>query len=532
MQQRVQQREQRGGYGRWTVGVLALAALAAALAVDGGYVYDDAHAVLQSPMVQGRVGWLEGVTERDFWGLPLGGAAKVSWRPMLPAIWRVLWAAGDGAPLPLRAFGIVLHVLACYAALRWVRQLLPAGLAAATVALFALHPTHGEAVGGLVGHADIAASAAVFAALATLHARPDGRGAVAAVAWVGLGALCKESALLGLALLPIAAFGLGVGAAVWRALALASLPVGAAVLAMVARAHGGADEGALDNVVGQLHGADRAATALAIAGKQTLQLLLPVGVAPDHSYAVYTRDTGPLLPWTVAGALALALAAFAGWRALAARKLALALPIALAAGPIVAGCNLLFVGPTEHAERALYPATLGACVLVVSGWQRWRGGASDATRVGRVVLALALGLAAAGSVRTTTPWRSQRALFEAAVDVEPRSWRIRHNLGDALAKAGEVEAGLWHVLLATHLKRLAPEPVDWRVVRALELAEPRERLLLAPAALAGKDACGLVDAFVRAAYADSPDRTAASRTRAIFASRYTCPGVDPSAAPR
>ncbi len=525
---RVEGRHER----RWTLGVLALAACAASLAVDGDFVYDDAHAIVQSPVVQGRVDWAEALSARDFWGLPLGGAAKVSWRPALPAIWRVLWATGGGSPVPLRAFGVLLHVLACYAALRWVRSLLPGGLAAASVALFALHPTHGEALGGLVGHADVAAAAALFAALATLHRRPDARGAVLAVAWIGLGALCKESAILGLVLLPLLAYGLRAGAAAWCGLVGATLPVAGVVLTMVARAHGGAAEGVLDNVVAQLHGVDRALTALAIVGKQSLQLLFPIGVAPDHSYAVYTRDVSPLWPWIALGALALAAALVVGLRALLARHLAMALPIALAAGPIVAGCNLLFVGPTEHAERALYPATLGACVLVVAGWQRlWNAGVEAQSRRARAVLASALLAAALGSASTTMPWRSQRALFEAGVLVEPRWWRTRHNLGDALAKAGEVELGLWHVLLATHLKRRAPEPIDWRVVQALELAEPHERLLLAPAALAGEDACGLLDAFVRTAYAESPDRTAASRTRSIFAARYTCPHADPPATP-
>lgn len=490
--------------------IVALATLAGALCVDGGFVYDDRHAIVQSPVVQGEVDLLQAVTARDFWGLPLGGAAKVSWRPALPVIWRGLWAAGGGSPLPFRLLGVLLHIGASLAAFGLLRKLLPSRAALLAGALFALHPTHGEAIGGMVGHADIAASAAIFAALA-LILRGTARGASLAVLVVGAGALFKESALLGLVLGAVVLLAERADPRRWRAFALPAVVVSAAVLAMVARAHGGAREGVLDNVLGVLEPSARVVTAFAIMARQALQLALPFGVAPDHSYGVFSSDVGPIAAEAALGAVLLLVAAGAGVRALRRGERDRALWIALAAGPIVAGSNLLFIGPTEYAERALYPATLAACAAIAPLLVERRLLAG-----GLVVAALAF------SVQTTVPWRSQRALFEAAVLTEPHSWRIHHNLGDALARQGEVERGLWHVMLATHLKRTAPAPVDWRVVDALALAEGSERLLLAPGALAPNDACGLIEAFAVAAYGGSPDPGAVARTRALFRTRYPC----------
>lgn len=490
--------------------IVALATLAGALCVDGGFVYDDRHAIVQSPVVQGQVGLLEAVTARDFWGLPLGGAAKVSWRPALPLVWRGLWLVGGGSPLPFRLLGILLHIGASLAAFWLLRQLLPSRAALLAVALFALHPTHGEAIGGMVGHADIAASAAIFAALA-LVLRGSERSASLAVLAVGVGALFKESALLGLVLGAVILTAERADLRRWRAFALPALVVSAGVLAMVAKAHGGAREGVLDNVLGVLAPSARVVTAFAIIARQTLQLVLPIGVAPDHSYGVFSSDVGPIVAEAAVGAALLLVAAGGGGLALRRGERDRALWIALAAGPIVAGSNLLFVGPTEYAERALYPATLAACAAI-----------APLLIERRLVAGVLLAGALATSVWTTVPWRSQRALFEAAVRVEPHSWRIHHNLGDALARDGEVERGLWHVMLATHLKRSAPRPVDWRIVDALAQADGSERLLLAPGALAPNDACGLIEAFAVAAYGNSPDPGAVARTRELFRTRYPC----------
>ncbi len=507
-------------HGLW---VAAAATVVGLLTIDGGFVYDDRHAILQSPVVQGQVDLVDAAVARDFWGLPLGSAAKVSWRPALPLVWRALWAAGGGAPLPFRVLALVAHVLCCVLAWALLRRWLTPRAALWAGLLFALHPVHAEAVGGLVGNADIWAAAAILAGLVWFERRPS-QLAVACV-FVAAGCGVKESALLGLPLLAIALAARRVALGAWLRFAAAAVLVAAPVLVMVARAHGGAAEGASDNVLVALAPGDRVVTALALVWRGLRVLVWPDDVAPNHSYGVYDADAGALWPWALAGALALAGLVWAGLRALRRGDVANAVLIGMCAGPVIAGSNLLFLAPTEFAERLLYLGALAPCA-----WAgRWLDGAAaarpgDGGRISAPIAALVAVLAtfAALTVWHQRPWSSQQALFAHAVQVEPRSWRNQHNLGDALAKGGQVEPGLWHVMVGAHLRRSLPRPLDWRVIEALELLPVRERLLTAPAALAGADACGLIDALVEAAWPAATSARDAAMARAVFAQRYEC----------
>lgn len=518
--------ETRWARPRWQAALLvAVATLVGLLTLDGGFVYDDRHAILQSPVVQGALPFGEAATGRDFWGLPLGSAAKVSWRPALPLIWRGLWAAGGGSPLPLRAFGLLAHVVACLLGWALLRRWLPARAALLAALAFAVHPVHAEAVGGMVGNADVLAGAAVFGALLWLDRRPQQ--VTVACAFVGLGCLVKESALLGLPLLAIALWTRRASMRSWLGFVATAGGVATAVLTMVARAHGGAAEGASDNVLVALPTGGRLLTALALVWRGARVLVWPDDVAPNHSYAVYDAAAGALWPWALAGTLVLGGALVTGLRALARHDTATAVLLGLCAGPIVAGSNLLFLAPTEFAERLLYVSALAPAAWAASGLDALlRRNRAAGRRTGAAWLGAAIVLATLATVTVwhQRPWRDQRALFAHGVAIEPRSWRNQHNLGDALAKAGEVESGLWHVLLGAHLRRSLPQPLDWRVVEALELLPVRERLLTGPAALAGPDACGLIEALIAAAWPGEASARDAAQARTVFAQRYDCPG--------
>ena len=271
--------------------------------------------------------------------------------------------------------------------------------------------------------------------------------------------------------------------------------------------------------------ASRVWTALSLVWRGARVLVWPDDVAPNHSYAVYDADAMALWPWALGGTLVLGAFAGLGWRALQRREVGQAVLIALCAGPILAGSNLLFVAPTEFAERLLYASALAPAAWAATWLDRQARSpaAGDPRRKGPIVAFAALLCAlAALTFWHQRPWRSQGALFAHAVDVEPRSWRNQHNLGDVLAKSGEVEPGLWHVMLGAHLRRSLPTPLDWRVVDALALLPVRERLLMAPAALAADDACGLIEALVVAAWPGDASAGDAAMARAVFAQRYDC----------
>lgn len=597
---------------RWfTWAPLIVAVAAGALTLDGGYVYDDQHAILGSPVVQGRVDIATGWWERDFWGQPLGGPAKVSWRPALPLLWRWLWVLGAGSSLPFRFLALSAHVAAVAAALaltlallrahRWsLPSLESAGLPSAlprdraiagiAASLFALHPLQSEAVGALVGSADVLGFAAVAAALTHALLSPSPAALARAAALVGVGCLCKETALLGLPLLGLLAFCRRDRPGAWMALAASALPVAALTLLMVGRAHGGGGEQASDNVLAALEPAPRLVLALAIAWRGASDTILPLQVAPNFSHGVYHADVAAFAGQALAGAVVALAAATWALRALWRRDFALLCWILLWAAPIVAVSNLLYVAPTEYAQRLLYGAVLPVCVgLVFGGWRvavrgwpggaglagaevpgmavvgdggpapdglvgGWvgasggasvgaSGGASGGASVGAsedaVVTAARRGLSrgalvgllvglgvfaafAALRVRDQRAWHGQIALFSRAVEVVPESWRVQHNLGDALAKSGNMPEGVWHLLLGVHLQRQRPVAVDWGVVRALELEPVQERLLLGPAALAGGQACELIEALLRKAWPGPELANDARVMRAFFAERYDC----------
>ncbi len=592
---------------RWlTTAPLLIAVAAGAITLDGGFVYDDQHAILGSPVVQGRVDVATGWLERDFWGLPLGGPAKVSWRPALPLIWRGLWAVGTGSPLPFRAFALLAHVVAVAAALTLTLALLrtrrrrPLGeapglpqlrahdrvIAAIACSLFAVHPLQAEAVGALVGGADVLAFAAVAAALTHALQSSAPMALARAAALVGVGCLFKETALLGLPLLGLLAYCRRDSAAGWLAWSATALPVAALTLQMVARAHGGGTEQVSDNVLAALDPAQRLVLAFAIAWRGASDTVLPLQVAPNFSHGVYHADVAAFAGQALAGAAVAAAAAFVALRSLWRRDFAALCWVLLWAAPIVAVSNLLYVSPTEYAQRLLYGAVLP--VSVGFAWLAWRAVARRwaGPGVGAEASALAAakasagGLAAAGiataaapreaagiptramvadgpltvlasgsvarpwpargvlwgllvclcvwalfaalRVRDQRPWHDQTALFTRAVEVVPESWRVQHNLGDALAKSGAMPEGVWHLLLGVHLQRRRPLPVDWAVIQALELEPARERLLLGPAALAGDEACVLIEALLRKAWPGPAFANDSKAMRVFFSERYAC----------
>ena len=500
-----------------------LACVVGAFSLDGGFVFDDRYAVLQSPVVRGQVSLGE-AAGRNFWGLPLASRDKVSWRPLLPLVWRGLWQIGAGSPLPFRSLSALLHILASgLATLLFVRLLPTRRLAVVAACVFAVHPAHAEAIGGIVAQADVLATVCGLGALLVLLAKAPQRGHLtAALGLIALGSLAKESALLWWPIAALALYAKNADRRLLRGWLLGALPIVLAIALAQVAAHGGRSESRLDNVLVALPTGARLITALAILGRELIVCFVPWRIAPSHGYAVFDADLLGVLPLAGAAVLATTAAHWYGLRALATRNPGRALWIALLFAPALLGCNLIFIGPTEYAERLLYPATLAASALIVLGLHvglrtALRGPLRRDLAAGAIIAAFL-----AASWQHQRPWRSDLTLFSHAVAVEPKSWRNQQNLGRALALAAGLDGALWHLMLAEHLQMRLPAPIDWRVVEALEGLEPTDRMLTAPAALAGDQACALIDRLVRVAYAESTDRGAEAQARAVFAQRYRC----------
>ncbi len=167
-------------------------------------IFDEQEALLANPFVNGKnLGWLDAF-RRDFWGLPPTRSIG-SYRPLPNLVWRALWSLGQ-SPWLLHWVNVIVHALTAAllgsfafrvsrrVALGWWVM-----LGYVTTALLT------EAVSGVVGLADVLGALFVVTGLHALRLRPHFSLPAVFVATL-LGLFSKESALVAIPLLPLAAF--------------------------------------------------------------------------------------------------------------------------------------------------------------------------------------------------------------------------------------------------------------------------------------------------------------------------------------
>jgi tetratricopeptide (TPR) repeat protein len=410
--------------------------------------YDDRHQVLEPDDPKAR-------TLVELWTEAYWPDAGYGYRPVLSS---TFWAeARGGVPLPLRhALNVLLHAGVTALVVRLILSLGPPAWAAALAGLlFAVHPTHVEAVAGLVGRAEMLVAGAMLLALwlhdrAALAARPIAVLPAALLAFVA--ASVKETAWG----LPAYA---GVLLLVRQRRMLASLPMwvgyalGIAAHFVLRRAALGAwinapDAMSLvrDNPLYVLDGVPRLVGGLRSAGLHLAQLAFPVRMAPDYAGL---RIDGPasvddLRLWggvaIVAGSGLLALA---GVRM---RNQGAGRPLSVGGGWLLlsalATMNLLVTMGTMLADRLLYWPTVAGALLVAGGATL----AGARGRIPRVAVSVLLGLlAVAYTVRAALylpAWHDDLTLFTESVRVVPGSPRAWYNLGVAHQEHGDHDEAL------------------------------------------------------------------------------------------
>ncbi len=472
-------------------GVLLLAALVGAVPIDGGFVYDDRRALLESPVVAGELPIYAAFTH-DFWGGPLSDSIR-SYRPLLPALWNVLWELAPLKPLPFRVLSCVLHVFSTLAMWLACSRLLPRPSAAfVAAALFAVHPVHAEAIGGIVSQSDVASAA--LGALALAVGVGSTRNALLGALLVLLACSAKESAVV---------FGLALLARVWASRApgkplpwLDYAPLIAVCGVIVAtqlsfeRTPGGVMP---ESLARSLAGGMRALYGLHVIGHGTRLLIAPTGLAPHHGYAAVEPTLASLGPYAAFGACALAAALWVLVRALRKRDGALLVGLCLWLGPLLIQSGFFVTPVTDVVERLLYTPSIAACglygafLVLALPSLRVRG-----AMVGAVVLVL-LGL----SIQAERAWVSDYALAQRAEHNEPRSWQNQKNWAAQLTQAGAVEEAAWHFLLSLHFVRSYPRPIAWSRIEELGALPLHERLVTGPFVLEPERACELAREYLK-----------------------------------
>ncbi|MFZ9987211.1 MAG: tetratricopeptide repeat protein [Candidatus Nanopelagicales bacterium] len=132
--------------------LVALLALASSItSITNGFAYDDLPIIYEGDRLHDwRTLWR--VFAQSYW---FGEFGRDLYRPFTLFMFGIQWAVGAGHPGVFHGFSIVLYVATTIVVLALARRFLPGRAAVVGGALWAVHPVHVEAVGNVVGQAEL-----------------------------------------------------------------------------------------------------------------------------------------------------------------------------------------------------------------------------------------------------------------------------------------------------------------------------------------------------------------------------------------
>lgn len=463
-----------GGARRSVLALAAVCLLVNLPALRPGFIHDDHKIIEQNDRIR-DLSRLPLLFKSGYW--TTGDVLVPSlYRPVTILSFALNHAATGLRPFPFRLVNLLLHLLNTLLVYRLAVRIFgpvhvgppapgekafPVPLLAAL--LFAVHPAHTEALGEVVGRAELLAGAgALGSVLAFLRGREaeerahgGGRSEregfrpwtwhALSIALLVLGFLAKENAVVVPALLLVADL-LVVHRRPAYAFHLASAAALAGVLGLRFAVLGGLNPAGpihfVDNPIAHLPFMEARLTALKVLAGYAGLLLWPGKMSIDYSF----RAIPPVAGGPDAGALlglALLLAWVAGvglaWRKVPGVAFALAFT-GIAFAPVA---NLLFPIGTIMAERLMYLPSAGFCLAAAAAFARGMArlqppggsaGRSAAALLGAAVLLAAL------SARTLVrlhDWRDDYTIFRAALRTAPDSVRALFNYGAACEGRGD-----------------------------------------------------------------------------------------------
>jgi hypothetical protein len=185
----------------WTplaLAIAALALLASVTSLGNGFAYDDRWIIVENLRAHSLHAPWKFFAE-TYWPTVRGAAL---YRPLTILLYATQWKLGGGSPLIFHLVSVALYVIACVLVFWLALQILPRTAAWVAAALFAVHPVHVEAVGNVVGQAELWTAVLMIGAVA-LYVRDrrsgldlERRSAVAIVALFVAGMLIKENAIV------------------------------------------------------------------------------------------------------------------------------------------------------------------------------------------------------------------------------------------------------------------------------------------------------------------------------------------------
>ncbi len=441
--------------------VVGLALLASVTGLTNGFAYDDRWIIADNDRVHEIGNWWRAFGE-TYWPATRNAAL---YRPFTILAYTVQWALGGGSPLLFHTMNVILYAAVSGLVYLFALQMLPRRAAWVAAALFAVHPVHVEAVGNVVGQAELWSSGALLACMTLyLHGRQGGRSLdretkfiIAGVYFAGM--LFKENAIVLPALLVAAEAFIVRDERPWRARAdeLVSLLVWLTLLAAVilgvrvlvtGEIGGDVEHPALRN----LGFSQRAWLMLALAPEFARLLIWPARLYADYSPQEVPALPSPT-PYHTGGALlllCLLVLAVLSYRRFPLVTFTLAW-IAVTIAPVA---NLLVPTGILLAERTLFLPSVGAVVAAASlvPWceARLARGPRSWRLAGAGALAILLGAGASRSAERQRAWKDSETVFRTLAMDAPRSFKAHYANGGMLWEAkrpGEAERE-WRIAIA------------------------------------------------------------------------------------
>jgi protein O-mannosyl-transferase len=459
---------------------VALALLAFAPGLNGGFVADDAQAITGNPVVTGGLPVSAAFT-RSFWGHPLD-VPPPTWRPLATLSFRLDYALWGPSSLAYHLISLACYLILVHLVHRLARRWLDQRAALWAACLFAVLPVHVENVTSLVGRADTLALIAMVTALLWLrpavseakHLLLPRLGGAVIAQFAAL--LCKESSAVLPAIVGVLALA-HPGASTWRARLRAQIP--AALLALTVAAYLAtrlalmpatfSADFVLDDVTRGASASGRVLYALELAAHYFRLMVAPADLCIGRKYAMVAAPHGLSLLSAV-GLLLLIAALWASVRDLRRGRPAFWLCAGIAWAPF---SSLLFVVPEAMADRFLLAPTLFASLAIAGPLAAW----SVRGRVHMALAALLVAVQGAFSAFYTTRWRTDLVLFEHAVTACPASLHDHVRFATLLSRSRRPAESAWHFAIAMDARRHFPNPWHHPAIEA-ELREPAEARLL------------------------------------------------------
>jgi hypothetical protein len=429
--------------------LLGLGFAATAPSLRNGFAYDDEVIVATNESVHTLAApWT--YTQHGYW--PAGGVRL--FRPVTIWLYALQWKVGDGSPLAFHVVNVMFYLAGILALYLVAARLLPPPGAWLAAALFAVHPVHVEAVGNVVGQAELNVGlSALLGLLVYLEGRRLGafslsRRIVLALllAW---GGLAKEQGLMLPVLLLVAEVTVVHDPRSWGQRARSLLPVAllqvVAVLLVLTLRLGAVGFGGMEQAIA-IRGVaigQRALTMLSVVPHWVRLLFWPTHLQADYSPLEIVAASG--FGWSqLLGCVLIGVWIWGVWRSWS-RSRTIAFGLLWLAVTLFPVSNVLLPTGIVLAERTLYLPSMGA-VLVLGAMASWAWahlGRRSPIRVVGVGLALAV-LAAAGwrSANRQAVWRDSATLVATTVDDAPRSYRARWQYAKHMVGLGNADEAL------------------------------------------------------------------------------------------